>query len=96
MRKLKKMLAMLSAAAVLCGSAVSMQVGAVNNYDCDVNNDGSVDILDTMAVNQYLLGVFYVSDPAVMDVNGNLIVDQADAYCVMSAITHSPYACELI
>lgn len=88
MRKLKKMLAMLSAVAVLCGSAVSMQVGAVTykiNYD--TNRDGTVDILDVMALNQYLMGRFYVTNISQMDVNRNSIVDKMDAECLLTYTT---------
>lgn len=78
----------LSAVCLLC--MVPMGVGATN-YDCDVNGDGSEDILDSIALNRYLMGQYYVSDPSVMDVNGNWVVDHADAQCIMAEVSHSSY-----
>ncbi len=80
----------LSAVSLLC----VMPLGAgATNYDCDVNGDGSEDILDNIALNRYLMGQYYVSDPSVMDVNGNFLIDVADTNCVMAEITHSSYTC---
>ncbi|MBR6618037.1 MAG: hypothetical protein IKL00_09245 [Oscillospiraceae bacterium] len=79
----------LSAVCLLC--MMPMGAGATN-YDCDVNGDGSEDILDSIALNRYLMGQYYVSDPSVMDVNGNLIVDVADSYCIMACVTDCDYS----
>ncbi len=84
MNKMKKMLAIASAAAMLCGSAATMNVSATNTFDYDINNSGSVDMMDVLTLNQYLMGVYYVSDPSILDVNGNCIVDAMDSQCLLA------------
>lgn len=92
MNKMKKMLACLSAAAMFCSSAVMMNVSAVEyKAKYDVNVDGSVDIADVLAMNKYRLGVFYVSDPSTMDVDGNLIINYGDSMCIMSYVMGMSY-----
>lgn len=88
--KRKKLLAGLTAAVMLCGAVMSVGVSAAV-YDCDVNNDGAVNMLDTITLNQYLLGGFYVNDPSIFDVNGNYIIDTADSNCIMATITGNTY-----
>ncbi len=91
MRKMKKMLAIASAAAMLCGSAATMNVSAVT-YDCDVNNDGEVSVLDVLVINQYMMGMYYVDDPSIMDVDGNHIITSGDAQCVMAVSVGNSYS----
>lgn len=83
MRRMKRLLAGVATVAVLCGSVSVMGTSAVVR-DKDVNNDGSIDILDVIMLNQYLAGQFYVSNPAEMDANGNLIVDIVDSQCILA------------
>lgn len=82
MNKMKKMLAIASAAAMLCGSAATMNVSAAGT--CDVNGDGEVSITDVLTVNQYLMGVYYLSDPSVLDVNNNYVIDSVDAQQILA------------
>ena len=93
--KLKtSLLALAVSTACLCCSVTSLIASADTQYDCDVNGDGSVTVADVLALNKYLIGLYYVDDPAVMDVNQNYIVDIADSYCVLAATTGSTYRVE--
>ncbi len=79
------MLAGVAAVAVLCGGVSVMGTSADTcPYDCDVNQDGTVNILDNIMLNQYLGGRFYVSDLSVMDVDGNYVINTIDAICVLT------------
>lgn len=64
--------------------------------DKDVNNDGTIDILDVIMLNQYLAGQFYVSNPAEMDANGDYIIDLADSYCVQAYTIGADYTCTFL
>jgi len=89
MNVFKKMIAFMSACAVLCGSAVMMNASATNN--CDVNGDGEVSIADVLMINQYLLGNFSLSDPSVLDVNNNYVVDAVDAQNVLAVTVQGTF-----
>ncbi len=78
-------------AAVSLFSLTPMGAGATD-YDCDVNGDGAEDILDAIALNRYLLGLYYVGDPSAFDVNENLVVDYADTQCIMACVTRNDYS----
>ena len=94
MRRMKRLLAGVAAVAVLCGSVSVMGTSADTcPYDCDVNQDGTVNILDAIMLNQYLAGLFYVSDPSVMDVDGNHIVNVGDSACVTAHTVNVSYTC---
>lgn len=73
-----------------CGVSVMGTSAAVR--DKDTNNDGSIDILDVIMLNRYLLGQFYVSNPAEMDANGNYIISPADTNCIMAHIVNENYS----
>ena len=77
------MFAVIAAATMLCSSMAAMNVGAV--YDCDVDGDGVVGILDVMLINRYRLGECFVDDPSVLDVDGNCVITSGDAQCVLAA-----------
>lgn len=91
MRRMKRLLAGVAAVAVLCGGVSVMGTSAALR-DKDVNNDGSIDILDVIMLNQYLAGLFYVSNPAEMDANGNYIISPADANCVLAYTVNKNYS----
>ncbi len=76
----------LAAAVVAAATLGSMMVptGAGAAYNCDVNRDGVVNVLDTIAINRYLAGLFYVNNPAIMDADGNQIINAADSICVQA------------
>ena len=92
MSKLKKMFAVIAAATMLCSSMAAMNVGAANyNVRYDVNRDNSVDILDVMALNQYLMGVYYVYNISSMDVNQNFVVDTVDSQMILAYTIDLPF-----
>lgn len=89
-----KSAALAMAAVCIAGSLLPMAAAADTTYDpCDVNRDGTVSVIDTVTISQYLLGVFYVDDPSVMDANQNLIVDVADSQCIQAKIVGLSYTC---
>jgi len=89
MSKIKKMLAVCSAMAMLCGAMTTMSAGAV--FNCDVDGDGEVSIVDAMVINRYRLGDCFVDDPSIMDVDGNLVITSGDAQCVIAATIGMQY-----
>ncbi len=94
MRRMKKVLAGMAAFVLLCGIVSVTGVSAYTcPYDCDVNQDGTVNILDSIMFNQYLTGRFYVSDPSVMDVNGNFLIDIQDTKCILAHTIKASYTC---
>ena len=88
MSKLKKMFAVIAAATMLCSSMAAMNVGAVSY---DINCDNTVDIMDVMTLNQYLMGVYYVDDISRMDVNQNKIVDVVDSQMLLAYTIGAPF-----
>lgn len=81
------------AAALLLGSiAVPLSAGAVTYDPCDVNHDGSVDISDVIAINQYLCGAKYFRNYNQLDANRSHTVDAADAQCVLCKVTKVDYS----
>ncbi|MDE6776781.1 MAG: trypsin-like peptidase domain-containing protein, partial [Oscillospiraceae bacterium] len=75
----------------LVGGAIPMSASAVTYDPCDVNHDGSVDILDVLSINRYLSGQKTVKDYNQLDANKNLIVDSTDADYVMAKVTGLSY-----
>ncbi len=77
MSKMKEMFAVIAAAAMFCGSFSAMSVSAT--YDpCDVNQDGTVNMVDTLAISKHLSGVVYYTDYYLLDVNRSHTVDATD------------------
>ncbi len=77
MSKMKKMFAGIAAATILCGSFSAMSVSAT--YDsCDVNQDGTVNMLDSLAISKHLSGAVYYTDYYLLDVNRSHTVDATD------------------
>ena len=54
----------------------------------DVNVDGTIDIIDVLALNQYLLGIYKPSDAGIdaADVNYDGVVDDADAMKILKSL----------
>ncbi|MDE5736893.1 MAG: trypsin-like peptidase domain-containing protein [Oscillospiraceae bacterium] len=75
----------------LVGGAIPMSVSAVTYDPCDVNHDGSVDILDVTSINRYLSGQKTVLQYNQLDANQDLIVDATDADCVRAKIVKLSY-----
>lgn len=97
MKTRRKALALAMAALCLGSAAMPMGVSAASYVAAyDANQDGEVTILDNIAINRYLAGYFYVANTAQMDADGNLIVNRADAACVMAHLIGNPYTCTFI
>lgn len=75
----------------LVGGAIPVSVSAATYDPCDVNHDGSVDILDVTSINRYLSGQKTVLQYNQLDANQDLIVDATDADCVMAKVTKLSY-----
>ncbi|MDE6777726.1 MAG: trypsin-like serine protease [Oscillospiraceae bacterium] len=75
----------------LVGGAIPMSASAVTYDPCDVNHDGSVDILDVTSINRYLSGKKTVKDYNQLDANQDLIVDATDADCVTAKVAKLSY-----
>lgn len=89
-----------AAVALTLGLGIGMPVSATANnesidtisYDsCDVNHDGSVDIMDVIRLNKYLGGIEAVLHTDYLDANGNKIVDIADTEKVLAAVVETSY-----
>ncbi len=90
MKNVKKMLAVLSA---VCTIGANSVMPASASYDaCDVNHDGSVDLLDLMAVNRHLMGAEYFTNYNQLDANRSHTIDATDANCVMSKVLGRTYS----
>ena len=89
MRRMKSLTAIAVIGAMVSGMGA---LPAAATYDpCDVNRDGTVSIQDSIYVNRYLMGYFYLSDPSVLDASGNDVIDAADSACVLAALTDSDF-----
>ncbi len=90
MRRMRSLTAIAVIGAMILGMGALPTAAA---YDpCDVNRDGRVSIQDSIYVNRYLMGYFYLSDPSVLDATGNDVIDAADSACVLAALTDSDFA----
>ena len=60
------------------------------NVTGDVNEDGTVDIVDVLALNQYLLGLADISDSGKIsaDVDSNNIINDSDAMNILKYLVH--------
>lgn len=66
---------------------------AATAYDnCDINQDGTVDILDVIKFNKYLNGYFSYPNYNLLDLNRNQIVDASDALVIMAKVTKNTYS----
>ncbi len=85
----------LAAAVVAAATLGSMMVptGAAAYDRRDVNRDGVVNVLDTITLNRYLAGMFYVDNPSIMDANQNYLIDVADVHCIMAYTINASYTC---
>ncbi|MBQ8011747.1 MAG: hypothetical protein IJ265_09345 [Oscillospiraceae bacterium] len=92
MKSKTSLLALAVSTAFLCCSVTSLIASADTQYDCDVNGDGRVTIADVLAMNKYLFGMYYVSSPSTMDIDGNLIIDAGDSACVMAEVMGQVYS----
>jgi hypothetical protein len=98
LRKLRRRvlvrMAGLAAAGILCGIGLSFLLGRLKTHEqpvapargvtMDINGDGRVDILDALALAQYVkAGAPYKAE---WDLNGNGILDRGDAVVLASAV----------
>ncbi len=59
--------------------------------DCDVNHDGTTNVLDAVELLRYLGGTLYTSDYLRYDTNKSLTVDEADAKKIISKLAGISY-----
>ena len=91
MRKVKNAVTALMAALFMCSTAVPLCPAAA--YDaCDVNHDGSVDIVDVIAINQHLSCERAYKNYNQLDANRSHTIDSTDANCVMAKVTKNSYS----
>ena len=83
--KCKRIFASISAAAIMAVS--SMNVSAVAPEGYDVNNDGSVNIADAVAISMALSGNSKACDNTALDVNNNGVVDHLDYMSIMAYVS---------
>ena len=88
--KIKKLISMLTAFA--CSVVLTVPLSAMAYDPCDVDHDGQVNILDVITINRHLAGTYFISNYNQLDANQNLIVDSADAQCVMNKIVGNSYS----
>ncbi|MDE5564027.1 MAG: hypothetical protein K2I93_02635 [Oscillospiraceae bacterium] len=67
-------------AAMVLSLAVPMNVSAANKYD--VNGDGEANMVDSLVVHKFLLGLGSVPDVSKLDVNGDKMVTRLDMDCI--------------
>lgn len=72
-------------------AASNESIDTVSYDPCDVNHDGSVDIMDVIRLNKYLGGTEAVLHPNYLDANGNKIVDIADTEKVLATVVETSY-----
>ncbi len=90
MKTRKALAAML---AVLCMTGTMPATTSSASFDpCDVNHDGSVDIVDALTINQHLMGVIYYREYNQLDANRSHTVDSADSRCVLNAAINNSYS----
>lgn len=72
--------------------AFSINAEATTAYhSCDVNRDGTIDIMDVISFNKCLLGKEYMSDFNRLDADRNGIINRADGQCIMVKIVNNSY-----
>ncbi len=80
--------------AVLCmtGAMPAMTSSATDYDPCDVNRDGTVNMVDVVAINQHLTGYRYYSNYNQLDANQSHTVDSTDSICVTKKVVNSSYS----
>lgn len=89
----KKLVSLLTAACICAAGAVPMNASAT--IVGDVNNDGSVSLLDVTVLNKYLAGQIEIVDLSAADATGNYVVNFYDSTIlqqyILDAISSLPY-----
>lgn len=91
MKKIRRILSACVAtvmAGVMIGAVSAPSASAAVIYG-DVNMNGSVDITDAVALNQYIAGRCEITNYTVADLNANYIIDRIDSIILLSFLTHS-------
>lgn len=94
-RKLKRLVATVFVVTLAAAMAGMMPVSADGILYGDLNSDGVVDMLDNIAMNKYLLGMYALHNCEEADLNCNGVIDAIDseiisAYIIMN-IDELPY-----
>lgn len=75
-----------SVVAACMGAAMAIPINA-SAYICgDVNNDGSVSMMDTVALNKYLAGMLELVNYEAADVTDNGVINVVDSLVLTSHI----------
>lgn len=91
MKKIQKMLSACVAtviAGVMIGAVSAPSASAAVIYG-DANNDGVVNISDSVALGRYLNGWYVLSNYTAVDLNVNYVVDTVDQQILLAFLTHS-------
>lgn len=88
---MKKFVAAVLSAAICLGTlAVPVTASAYDKMD--LNKDGKVNIMDTIYINRYLMGVHYVPDYNRLDVDNSMTIDCNDANCLLATVVQMDYS----
>lgn len=88
MKHLFKCLAAGVTAVCMCMAlAVPMESSADSIVLGDINNDGSISMMDLTHLNRYLAGQIELVDYVRADLNANCVVDAVDAYILTRYLT---------
>jgi len=83
----------LAAIAVIGAMVSGMGALPAAAYDpCDVNQDGTVSMIDVIAINQHLAGTRYFTDYNKLDANRSHTIDKTDSNCVLQKLVANSYS----
>ena len=106
MKAMKKLVSAVLAMACGIGLAVPVGVSAEGLFpgdnltttiysSADINRNGSVEIMDSIAVSRYLIGHHFINSPQLMDADRNHIVSKADLQAVTAKVVEMGYTNEV-
>lgn len=89
MKMLKKIMsAVIASATLMAGTAFPV---SADYSPYDVNRDGYIGVADLTPIIRYLAGVYSVTNYNQLDVNRNLVVDEADKECLTQILLRNTY-----
>ena len=106
MKAMKKLVS--AVLAMVCGIGLAVPVGVSAEglfpgdnltttiySSADINRNGSVEIMDSIAVSRYLIGHHFINSPQLMDADRNHIVSKADLQAVTAKVVEMGYTNEV-
>ncbi len=87
MKKLTKLFAVFSTAAVIASGCFATVSADTPPEGYDINGDGVVNIADVVLINSLLNGEWRTANLSDVDVNNNGIVDYADRACIINYVS---------